>query len=109
VPPSASAERDRDRHLTTHCWIIRLEFNDLDNLLIGNELNEAAVERVSLRGRLPGAGRRAVGKRDAKRATFPRQTHAHGWSFRRELSTVQRRTHREARDRQSHETHSGGD
>ena len=63
-------ERIRDRHLAAQHGICRLELDHLDNLLVRHDLHEATVDRVGVRGRLAGPGRRVVRERDPKRATF---------------------------------------
>ena len=60
-------QRVGDRHLARHPWVVALEFNRLDHLGIGHELQEPTMERVGLRARLTGGRRRVVRQRDAKR------------------------------------------
>ena len=70
MPPSASASALRYCHLATQCRICRLELDNFNNQLVRHKLYETSVERVGMRGRLAGRGRRVVGERDAERATF---------------------------------------
>lgn len=65
MPPRASAS---DRDPAAQRGVCRLELDD--NLLVRHELDQAAGERVSVRGRLAGPGRRVVRERDPERAAF---------------------------------------
>jgi hypothetical protein len=63
-------KRESDRLRAAQRWICRLELDRLDDLLVGFELHEAAVERVGARGRFADPGRRIGGERKPKRAAF---------------------------------------
>ena len=69
--------------------------------------SRTAVERVGVSGRLAGAGRRVVGKRDPKRAAFPsvERVHLAGHSGRHHLRCDRVRIEQRAIDNQARRLH----
>ncbi len=64
------SERERHHHFAAHRGIGRLELHHFDHLVIWYELDEVAVVRVGVRGRLAGSGRLVVCERYSEQTTF---------------------------------------
>ncbi len=62
-------EGERDHHLAAHRGIGRLGLHHFDHLLIWYELDEVAVARIGVCGRLAGPGRLGVCERDSEQTT----------------------------------------
>ena len=63
-------ELDRDRHLAAERGIHGLELVHFHDLLIRDQLQEAAIVRIRLRSRLASLGRRIVRERDSESAAL---------------------------------------